>query len=186
MFEYSDKEEFLRLTPSELSPSKQLDGKISNFVAAEMIETTFQQSKTHFEWTHKRKYGELFDADVLLTAIDSDDGPILQATIRDITERKRIEVERENLIHDLREALERIKTLSGLIPICAECKNIRDDQGYWNKVETFIESHSNAEFSHSVCPECLQKLYPKYYKRKYGSKDKSPESDKTNTHNNRH
>jgi hypothetical protein len=59
----------------------------------------------------------------------------------------------------LRDALSQVKTLSGLIPICASCKKIRDDKGYWNQVETFIQEHSEAEFSHGICPDCMKKLY---------------------------
>lgn len=81
----------------------------------------------------------------------------------DITERKRIEEEREKLIHELREAFAQIKTLSGLVPICASCKKIRDDKGYWNQIESYIEKHSTAEFSHGICPECARKLYPQLY-----------------------
>jgi hypothetical protein len=59
----------------------------------------------------------------------------------------------------LRDALSQIKTLSGLIPICASCKKIRDDKGYWNQLETFIQEHSEAEFSHGFCPDCMKNLY---------------------------
>jgi hypothetical protein len=69
--------------------------------------------------------------------------------------------ERNKLIAELQEALENVKTLGGLLPICAWCKNIRDDQGYWKKVETYIAEHSTAEFTHGICPECAKKLYPK-------------------------
>ena len=61
---------------------------------------------------------------------------------------------------DLKKALENIKQLKGLLPICASCKKIRDDTGYWNAVEAYIQKHSEAEFSHSICPECAKKLYP--------------------------
>jgi PAS domain S-box-containing protein len=77
-----------------------------------------------------------------------------------ITDRKRIEEEREKLIHELQNALAEIKTLSGLLPICAYCKNIRDDEGYWKKIEGYIQKHSYAEFSHGICPECAKKYYP--------------------------
>lgn len=79
---------------------------------------------------------------------------------RDITERKRADAEREQLIAELREALSRIKALQGLLPICASCKRIRDDRGHWNRIESYLQEHSGAEFSHGVCPECIQKLYP--------------------------
>jgi DNA-binding NtrC family response regulator len=77
-------------------------------------------------------------------------------------ERRRMEEERTNLIQELTDALAKIKTLNGLLPICASCKNIRDDQGYWQKVESFIEAHTQAEFTHGICPDCRQKLYPEY------------------------
>jgi PAS domain-containing protein len=73
-------------------------------------------------------------------------------TIQDITERK-------ILIMELQAALEDIKVLKGLVPICSSCKKIRDDKGYWNQLESFIEEHSGASFSHSICPECSEKLY---------------------------
>jgi len=78
----------------------------------------------------------------------------------------RYAIEKQNLINSLQEALEKIKTLSGLIPICANCKKIRDDKGYWNTLETYIEKHSLAEFSHGLCPDCLKKLYPDLHQTK--------------------
>jgi AmiR/NasT family two-component response regulator len=68
----------------------------------------------------------------------------------------------QRLNQDLQEALDNIKTLRGLLPICASCKKIRDDQGYWTQIETYIHRHSEADFSHSICPECAKKLYPEY------------------------
>lgn len=70
--------------------------------------------------------------------------------------------EREKLIGDLQHALAHVKTLRGLLPICAHCKKIRDDRGYWNQIEAYIHSHTDADFSHGICPECLHKLYPKF------------------------
>lgn len=81
-------------------------------------------------------------------------------THADITEQKQREAEREALIRELQEAMSEVKTLSGLLPICANCKKIRDDQGYWNQIETYIQQHSEAEFSHGICRECAEKLYP--------------------------
>lgn len=79
---------------------------------------------------------------------------------KDITERKRAEEEREKLIADLTAALSKIRTLSGLLPICASCKKIRNDQGYWTQIESYIREHSDAEFSHGLCPVCADRLYP--------------------------
>ena len=71
--------------------------------------------------------------------------------------------EREHeLAHRVEEAVAKIKVLSGLLPICASCKNIRDDSGYWNQMEAYIAKHSHAEFSHGICPDCAKKLYPDF------------------------
>lgn len=74
--------------------------------------------------------------------------------------------EKSKIIADLREALAKVKTLSGFLPICASCKKIRDDKGYWNQIEAYLSEHSAAEFSHGICPECLEKLYPDLYHAK--------------------
>ena len=73
--------------------------------------------------------------------------------------------QRKALIDDLQGALSEIKTLSGLLPICASCKNIRDDTGYWSQIEVYIRDHSDAEFSHGICPQCIEQLYPEYSKQ---------------------
>lgn len=78
----------------------------------------------------------------------------------DITEEKRVQTERKKLIRELQTALQEVKTLSGLLPICASCKSIRNDQGYWHQIETYVEAHSTATFSHGICPACIRKLYP--------------------------
>jgi PAS domain S-box-containing protein len=82
---------------------------------------------------------------------------------RDVTGRVQLEREREKLIGDLQEALDNIRTLKGMLPICASCKKIRDDQGYWNQIESYIRAHTGTEFTHSICPECAHRLYPELY-----------------------
>jgi hypothetical protein len=79
---------------------------------------------------------------------------------------KQADKEKSVVIAELKKALEEIKTLSGFLPICASCKKIRDDQGYWKQIEVYISEHSEAEFSHGICPECAQKLYPDIYNEK--------------------
>lgn len=79
---------------------------------------------------------------------------------RDIVERQRLYDQREELIHELENALAKVKTLSGFLPICSSCKKIRDDKGYWQQLEAYLGKHSGTEFSHSICPECAKKLYP--------------------------
>jgi PAS domain S-box-containing protein len=99
---------------------------------------------------------------VLIEAMVSEDRRECRAAVLDITARHEAETERERLIQELQLALSRVKALSGLLPICARCKKIRDDQGYWKQVETYIRSHSEATFTHSICPECRHKLYPEF------------------------
>jgi len=79
---------------------------------------------------------------------------------------KQAEKERDVLVRQLQDALANIKTLHGLLPICSSCKKIRDDHGYWNQVETYIGAHSDVEFTHGLCPECIEKLYPDYHRDK--------------------
>lgn len=80
--------------------------------------------------------------------------------VRDITELKAVELERERLIAELQGASATLRKLTGLLPICAGCKSIRNDRGYWEQVEHYIEAHSEAHFSHGLCPECIARLYP--------------------------
>jgi len=94
----------------------------------------------------------LLDADGRVTGVAS--------IARDISERKREESERMELIREMTEALQEVKTLSGLLPICAWCKKIRDDHGYWQQLETYIIAHSSADFTHGICPDCMQKVKP--------------------------
>jgi hypothetical protein len=81
----------------------------------------------------------------------------------EVVEREKAEQEREQVIVKLQQALAQVKRLSGFLPICASCKKIRDDQGYWQQVEAYIRDHSEAEFSHGLCPECAKKLYPELF-----------------------
>ena len=82
----------------------------------------------------------------------------------------KMSAELQQSILKLQKASSEIKTLSGLLPICASCKRIRDDNGYWNQIEAYISEHSQADFSHGICPDCLKKLYPDIYeKRQNGS-----------------
>ncbi|MCF8066768.1 MAG: PAS domain-containing protein [Desulfarculaceae bacterium] len=95
------------------------------------------------------------------TCLLDDQGRVSGAieTLRDITEAKRSQQEREKLIAELTAALEKVKTLKGLIPICSHCKSIRRDEGYWEQLETFFSDHAEVEFSHGICPDCLEKYY---------------------------
>lgn len=81
---------------------------------------------------------------------------------RDVTEQHQIEREREELLLELQTALDEVKTLSGLLPICTSCKKIRDDSGEWHPIEVYLTKNTEAQLSHGFCPECFQRLYPKY------------------------
>lgn len=81
---------------------------------------------------------------------------------RDISQQKEAEGERERLIAELQQALSTVQMLSGILPICAGCKKIRDGGGEWRPLESYIETHSEAEFSHGICPDCVRRLYPNY------------------------
>ncbi len=84
--------------------------------------------------------------------------------IDNIAALKQAEQERERLIRELQDALANIKTLRGLLPICFSCKQIRDDKGYWNQIDTYVLEHTDAKVTHSICPTCAQKLYPDLYR----------------------
>ena len=129
------------------------------YLTANTDEQTFQRAKV------TEPYGYLlkpFEERELHTAIEI-------ALYRATAERKLAQyrqdleeslVERDLLIGKLQDALAKVKTLSGLVPICAACKSVRDDKGYWEQIESFIKNHSEAEFTHLVCPKCAKKLYP--------------------------
>jgi AmiR/NasT family two-component response regulator len=88
---------------------------------------------------------------------------IAMARFADMIELRRLNAELEARNQELQEALTRVKTLRGLLPICASCKKIRDDQGYWQQVEVYLRQHSEAQFSHGICPDCAKKLYPQLF-----------------------
>jgi len=129
------------------------------YLTANTDEQTFQRAK------ETQPFGYIikpFSGRELRTTIEM---AFYKAGIDDELERSRENLEktlreREILITRLEEALAKVKTLSGLLPICAACKQIRDDRGYWNQIESYIRDHSQAEFTHLICPPCAKKLYP--------------------------
>jgi PAS domain S-box-containing protein len=105
-----------------------------------------------FETQRISKNGKVLDVWLVITSLKDDSGIIdsIASTERDITEIK----------NELRRKQKEVKILRGLLPICASCKQIRDDEGYWHQIESYIRNHSEAEFSHGICPKCAEKLYP--------------------------
>ena len=106
------------------------------------------------------KAGDFNENDVRLATGFGELAAIALQNSLNINARNQIEIERKEMIQRLQKALDEVKTLSGFIPICASCKNIRDDQGYWNRIESYLHAHSDANFSHSICPDCAKLLYP--------------------------
>ncbi|MCF7669425.1 MAG: PAS domain S-box protein [Verrucomicrobia bacterium] len=146
-------------------------GKDSRIFAAEdlnpgtqesLLEALFKGEVWHGEFHNKRKDGSTFWCAASISPLRDETGNIIHqlGVQMDITELKELQKEREKLINELQSALTNIKTLSGLLPICASCKKIRDDKGYWNSLESFISSRSQAQFSHGLCPECAKKYFP--------------------------
>jgi PAS domain S-box-containing protein len=123
----------------------------------QQIESGYQEP---YETTGLRKDGTKFPIEILARSKEFKGRTVRAVAIRDISERKRAEEERERLLLELQQALAEVKTLSGLLPICASCKKIRDDSGYWQQIEMYIRDHSEAEFTHGLCHDCAAKLYP--------------------------
>ncbi|MBI3203228.1 MAG: PAS domain S-box protein [Myxococcales bacterium] len=111
---------------------------------------------------NRRKDGTLYDEEQTITPVPDANGTITHfvAIKLDVSERLAAERERERLLGELQEALANVRTLSGFIPICAACKKIRNDTGYWDAIEAYISRHTDAKFSHGICPECIVRLYP--------------------------
>ncbi len=122
------------------------------------------QRLERFETVRRRKDGSLVEVSITLSPIRDASGRVIGASsmARDISQRKQEERERLGLIQDLSEALASVNALSGLLPICSGCKKIRNDAGYWQAVEVYIKEHSNADFTHGLCPDCAGRLYPEY------------------------
>ncbi|MEA1923841.1 MAG: response regulator [Pseudomonadota bacterium] len=85
---------------------------------------------------------------------------VLRNRVKYLITKLHAEREQQRLVMELSEALEKVKSLTGLLPICASCKKIRDDDGYWQEVETYMGDHAEIQFTHGICPQCREKLYP--------------------------
>jgi len=156
------------------SEQELLERNIEDITYPEDVENSVKLSKQtlrgkipifSIEKRYVKKTGEILWVNFTATTIRDEEENVLYAMgmVEDISKRKAAEQERELLISQLQDALANIKTLKGLIPICAWCKKIRDDKGYWKKVETYIEEHSDASFTAGICPKCLHKEDPGTY-----------------------
>ena len=154
MYGYTEAEA-LEMNIAQMVPSdKKIEAKdyLERMTSGEIIES--------FETQRISNDGKILDVWLVVTCLKDDSGAIdsIATTERDITEKKNELSRKEN----------EVKTLRGLLPICASCKQIRDDKGYWHQIESYIRDHSEAEFTHGICPECSGGLYPQYkpYKKK--------------------
>jgi AmiR/NasT family two-component response regulator len=103
---------------------------------------------------------------------------IARARFQDLLELRRLASELQRRNQELQAALAKVKTLNGLLPICAACKKIRDDRGYWRQVEQYVSEHSEATFTHGICPSCCQKLYPELYDQmRANGMERTPQTD---------
>jgi len=130
-------------------------------MAAELLEKNKNgQATGPDEFKLKAKDGREIFSEILTFPMGINGEQMVLGIARDITKHKQNEIERERLIKELQDSLEEVKTLRGFIPICASCKKIRDDEGYWQKLEKYIQDRSDAKFSHSICPDCVDTHYP--------------------------
>ncbi len=161
IFEYALKE-VIGKNATELFSTKEIR-TFSDVI--EIINISQEQSR---EFIVKRKDDTKLFVEVSAASVTSVSGNTVgrMASFIDITKRKEIENDREELIKKLQHALDTIKVLRGIIPICASCKKIRDDKGFWNHLEAYLKENSEAVFSHGICPECSEKLYGPYSKHK--------------------
>jgi len=160
-------EHFARMMGYEL---EELQGKAyENLIFKEEVLdfTEHKKERSHgvhknFERTFITQKGTLLKALVSATAILNDDKQFIGSfgMITDITALKDTEAKLHETVTKLRQALEQIKTLHVIIPICVHCKQIRDDQGFWKQLEVYVREHTEAQFSHGICPACLEKHYP--------------------------
>jgi len=127
-----------------------------------VINTGDKYSSTEEYFT--RKDGSDFQISVIASPV-YENGEIVSvvAAFIDITDRKQLEKDKEELIQKLQLSLETIKTLQGILPICSSCKKIRDDNNRWTNIEDYISIHSEVDFSHGICPDCIQEHYPEFY-----------------------
>lgn len=139
---------------------------LSDEEVREEMRRAASDDRTQFNFRHRLSNGDIRDVEVFSGPISVSGKTLLCSIVHDISRRKAAENDREKLIDQLQKALSEVKTLQGFLPICAACKKIRDDQGYWNQIESYIQTHSNAQFSHSLCPDCVRKPYPDYYQKK--------------------
>lgn len=133
-------------------------------LAAQLLASPMADTVASYEHRIIRCSGEIRHVLTRIRVLKDSAGAIIRVygTDQDITARKEAEREQERLILELEQALAQVKTLKGLLPVCSACRRIRDKSGRWEQMEVYIRNHSEADFSHGICPECAAKLYPDF------------------------
>jgi PAS domain S-box-containing protein len=164
-------------------PANELTGKQHSVLIPEHLRKYHNAHEDNFFKEHRnrpmgqmlnlsgcRKDGTEFPLEISLCYINGASGPLVLALVSDITERKHLQNELSSKVEQLEATLAKIKRLEGIIPICMHCKKIRDDKESWQKLENYISEHSEALFSHGICPDCakieMEKLEELKQKRK--------------------
>lgn len=134
--------------------------RVFSEIGRRMIKT--REAVHAVEYEIGRKDGSSLSVSTTLAPLVDNDGWITDVVgiMRDVTEKKKAEQEKDRLLSELREALDNVKTLRGLLPMCSYCKKIRDDEGYYQKIESYIRDRTDADFSHGICPECAEEHFP--------------------------
>ncbi len=151
------REETLGRTPVEIGLWVEPEERVK-FIELAQRKGAFHEEEVRF----RRKNGDILFGIWSAEKIDLAGKTCLVSVLVDVTERRKAQDALRQERDKLRAAISEINTLSGLVPICSNCKKIRDDQGYWNQIEKYIGERSNAQFSHGICPECAKKLYPDF------------------------
>jgi len=112
------------------------------------------------ETRHRRRDGKIIEVDLSNSGMLYQGQKYVFCICRDITEKKRADREKEQLIRELSESLAEIKPLRGILPVCSYCKRLRDDRGYWEQVDVYLDKHSDVDISHGVCPDCMEEHHP--------------------------
>jgi len=156
--------ELFGFSPDEVRGKLILDLIVPEDRIIEAKEVTLNSKSSYIDTVRKNKAGEFLDVAISSAPIEVNSRQTgIFIIYKNISRRKEIERERVKLIEDLKKALEEVKTLSGLIPICSHCKKVRDDSGYWEQVEYYLAKYTNADFSHGICPDCMKQYFPRMY-----------------------
>lgn len=162
--------ESFHVTPAETEnhPLHELGGRLWDIpLLRELLEEVMSGNTNLTDYAIHYAFPKIGERIILLSTrkmAQSNGRPaLILLSIKDITERKQLEMEKTKLIEDLKSSLEKVRLLSGMLPICASCKRIRNDKGFWDGIEKYIEEHSEAIFTHSICQDCAHRLYPELY-----------------------